>query len=679
MKKLNITAIRITTYTKDKPFQFAGSFESKLNIIRGDNAKGKSTLVQSIFYVLGQEELLGGKNSKVMQSCLRKLIRDDEENEINVLGSSIELQIYNGIDAVTLKRCVDLDGTDDRLIEVTFGDALSNKDLAFKKESMFVHDAGGATNSYHGFHKWLEEFLGWELPSVASAGEKEIKLYTQLIFPAFLIEQKAGWSNYLATSPYFGIRESKKRAIEFLLNLDVSQNEKAKRQNDVKLEYHKKEWQIIYDEIERLIASDFIKIVGLNRNPHTDFDPKEINLVYEKDGVYCNLHEQINKLEQALKSIELTNLPTNNEVEDELNQKLEELLSDIQNLTEEEDKLRSFLALEHAQKRDRQETLKEIEKEIEKNEGALKVKKFGATLESALAAGNCPTCHQEIKDALLPLDIRAIPMSIEDNVKYLKGQKKIFLSYIESCFKTVADLNNDLKRNRKLQDETRERIKAIRLQLTADPRMPSVINLRAQIKQEEDIKKFIGFIEFFNKKIIEISTIHYGYKLALEEKKNLPQNGLSQNDKQKLNSFSEIFRSLLRKFEFQSCNIDFIIISEETYFPIINSSELFNEMLRTDSSASDFVRVMWAYTIGLYLVSEQYQANHPSFIFLDEPAQHSMSDKSSWELFDSLSKISCQSIVADSFNQNDQNFIDTTKGIDFNLIKFDGRLLKRMM
>jgi len=243
-------------------------------------------------------------------------------------------------------------------------------------------------------------------------------------------------------------------------------------------------------------------------------------------------------------------------------------------------------------KKDMQESLKEIDKEIEKNEGALKVKKFGALLESDLAAGNCPTCHQKIRDALLPIDISAIPMSIEDNVKYLKGQKKIFQSYIESCFKNVADLNNSLKRNRKLQDDTRECIRTIRLQLTADPRLPSTTTLREQIKQEDDIKKFDGFLEFFSKTIAQISVIHYDYKLALEEKTRLPQNGLSNDDKIKLDSFSKIFRQLLRKFEFQSCNIDFIKISEETYFPIIDSSELLNEVLRNDSSASDFIRVM---------------------------------------------------------------------------------------
>ena len=508
---LNITAIRITTYTAQEPFVFEESFKSKLNIIRGDNAKGKSTLVQSIFYVLGQEELLGAKNSKVLQSCLRKLLSDDENNEVIVLGSSIELQIFNGTDDVTLKRCASLDGVDDRLIEVTFGAVLLNnnsENSVYRKEPMYVHDAGGATNSYHGFHKWLEEFLGWDLPTVASSGGKEIKLYSQLVFPSFLIEQKAGWSNYLATTPYFGVKESKKRAIEFLLQLDVSKNEKAKRQNEAQLEQYKRDWQAKYEEIERLISSDFISITGFKRYPHTDFDQNNCSLIFEKEVEYCDLKLHISKLEHNLKNKLIEKLPTNYEANGELNKKLDELMLELQNITDEEDKLREFLSIEHAQKREMQESLKEIGTEIDKNKGALKVKQFGASLESALADGNCPTCQQEIKDALLPVDITATPMSIEDNVKYLQGQQKIFKSYIEVSSKTVADLNNSLKQNKALQKEVRESIRAIRLQLTADPRLPSIIDLREQVKLEDTIKRFNGFSDFFNKAINEISAIH---------------------------------------------------------------------------------------------------------------------------------------------------------------------------
>lgn len=207
--------------------------------------------------------------------------------------------------------------------------------------------------------------------------------------------------------------------------------------------------------------------------------------------------------------------------------------------------------------------------------------------------------------------------------------------------------------------------------------MPSVLDIREQVKLEEEIRKFRGYIEFFNKKINDISIICNNYKLALEEKEKLPKNGLSEIDKEKLNYFSKFFKELLTKFSFQSCDIKYIKISEETYFPIIDSVELLNETLRNDSSGSDFTRVMWAYTLGLYLISKEYNANHPSFLLLDEPSQHSISNESTWKLFDCLSKLPCQTIVADSFNNSDKVFEETTHNIDFHLISFEGRLLKR--
>ncbi|MDD2816241.1 MAG: hypothetical protein PHP00_10975 [Thiotrichaceae bacterium] len=675
---LNITAIRITTYTAQGSFIFETDFRTGLNIIRGDNAKGKSTLVQSIFYALGQEELLGGKNSKVMQSCLRKQIRDDEDNEITVHGSSIELQISNGVNEVTLKRSVSLGDKDDRLIEVIFGAALSDKTVVFKKEPKYLHDAGGATNPEYGFHKWLEDFLGWELPSIYSFGEKETKLYCQLVFPAFLIEQKLGWSNYLATSPYFSIKNPKKRAIEFLLQLDISEFERKKRAYEAKLEEYKKMWQSIYDEIRYMVSSNSIDIEGINRSPHVDFNSNNANLIVKKETQYTLLN-YIEHMKQILQIKQSVDIPTNAEANVHLRQKLEETQQELQNLVDEEEQLQGSLSIEHIQKKEITGSLQEIEKDIEKNEGALKVQKFGAdNLDSCMAHDICPTCKQEIKDALLPLDIHAIPMDITDNIKYIKEQKKIFSAYIDSINNTMILIRNSLKSNRKFQEEKIEEIKNIRVQLIADPRLPSLIEIREQIRLEEEIKKLQGYLEFFNEKLLKISELSEKYNLECAEYKNLPKKGLSEKDKEKLHSFTLIFTALLNKFNFQSCSIKHIRISEETYFPIIDSLELLNETLRNDSSGSDFTRVMWAYTLGLYLTSKEYNANHPAFILLDEPSQHSISNKSTWQLFNYLSQLSCQTIVADSFNNSNQVFEETTHNINCHLIKFEGRLLKNL-
>ena len=65
---LRINAIKIEVNTSDGLFGCEYTFNKGLNIIKGDNSSGKSTLFQSILYALGFEELLGGKNEKTMQS-----------------------------------------------------------------------------------------------------------------------------------------------------------------------------------------------------------------------------------------------------------------------------------------------------------------------------------------------------------------------------------------------------------------------------------------------------------------------------------------------------------------------------------------------------------------------------------------------------------------------------------
>jgi predicted ATPase len=68
---LKIRALKIEVNTTSGLFGAEFNFSNGLNIIRGDNSTGKSSLFQSIIYGLGFEELLGGKNEKTMQSALK--------------------------------------------------------------------------------------------------------------------------------------------------------------------------------------------------------------------------------------------------------------------------------------------------------------------------------------------------------------------------------------------------------------------------------------------------------------------------------------------------------------------------------------------------------------------------------------------------------------------------------
>lgn len=76
----------------------------------------------------------------------------------------------------------------------------------------------------------------------------------------------------------------------------------------------------------------------------------------------------------------------------------------------------------------------------------------------------------------------------------------------------------------------------------------------------------------------------------------------------------------LRKYGYKSvANMDEIKLSEESYLPIIEEFDM-----KFDSSASDNIRAIWAYTIALMQTSIEKEGNHPGVIIFDEPNQHSI-------------------------------------------------------
>ena len=102
---LKINAIKIEITTPDGLYGFAQNFQKGLNIIRGNNSSGKSSLFQAILYALGLEELLGGKNEKTMQSVLKDQVEFPDSELHKIIQSDIYLEIENE-EAITIKRAI---------------------------------------------------------------------------------------------------------------------------------------------------------------------------------------------------------------------------------------------------------------------------------------------------------------------------------------------------------------------------------------------------------------------------------------------------------------------------------------------------------------------------------------------------------------------------------------------
>ena len=415
---LKIRAIKLEVNTAKGLFGAEYSFTNGLNIIRGDNSTGKSSLFQSILYGLGFEELLGGKNEKTMQSVLKDQVEFPAGKLHPVNQSFVYLEIENK-EIVTIKRSITSDARKAQLVDVFSGALLTGNKNELPSRPMYIHDKGGASDDTYGFHLFLAEFLNWNLPEVVTTKGELSHLYLQQIAPAFIVEQKSGWSDFFATLPYYAMRNTESRVVEFLLDMDVFENEKRRQTLSSSKQQLSNKWSSLFLSFNKLAEKSGGTLRGLEQIPSiiNSFRSIYIAMVIDEKEITISEFNEQQKAELAQLEKQQTTTVGNNINKNE--DSLKKLSDKLNQLSLNYEMLAPELNYDNEKLKQYRKQLEAVQEDLRKNKGALKVKSLGSELPAETASDSCPTCHQPIKDSLLPSEIKQTPMRIEDNVLFL--------------------------------------------------------------------------------------------------------------------------------------------------------------------------------------------------------------------------------------------------------------------
>lgn len=677
---LKIRAIQIKVQTDNGDYESSFEFDNGLNIIRGNNTSGKSTLFQAVLYGLGMEELLGSKNERTMQSVLRDRVEYPKGTFHNVLQSVVNLEIENK-EIITTQRIVKHNQRSPKLIRIFRGDLLSSPNKSFEFVDTWIHDKGGATNTERGFHFYLEQFLGWKIPDVVYAYNDIRKLYIQTVFPAFIIEQKRGWSEFLATIPYFGIRQAESRAIEFLLDLDVFETKKKKQL----IKEHKNKltqnWGVLFDEFRYLARRGGIEVMGITNKPEEIEEKNSIFPFVYQDDRKVSLSDFVSSLNLELEELNKVPIEAGKKDLEAMNNKIvkrQNTLNEKMYLWED---ITQNLRLSKNQHENYNVQLKKVREELRKNKDAKKIYSLGGDALIDIAESKCPTCNQEIQDSLFAHSEEHIPMNIDENISYVKAQEKMIIAYLSSQEQTIRENERRAADLFKEINDLRAEIRTLKKELIEDERLPSIADIEKKVKLQNRVDFYNKFIIEVNEKIDEIYDLSKDWKQVLIDESKLPKELLSIEDSKKVSMLESKFKQLLSRFEYSSKSAANISISRDPdkqfLFPVVEN-ETMRYNLRYDSSGSDWIRASWSYYCALFKVSQEKDTNHPKFLMLDEPAQQDMSDSSYSELLKELTKYKDgQVLIFSSFHNSEANYREVTEGItDFKLIEVKPKLMK---
>lgn len=630
-----------------------------LTIIAGDNTSGKTTLAKCFYYILGVEEILDGKQnaSSMDKSVYIEFDHKNEDGELEtymVDKSCVFAQLSNSEGKViTVRRTLkDGDKKDFSAVDV-YECAYRERTKETSHTSYYLHSQDDHNeNLPFGYYQYLAKFAGLPIVKVPTRNGKEYDLYLQTLFALDYVEQTRGWTDYFAAIRGYNFLQPKQRIVEYALGLGFDEDSVTKKQLSNQNELLKEEWyRKVRDIVQRLtynnlMVSGLVEDLSKQRGNNEDLQYAVIGEKGTLNEVMAEMERRIGRLNSSLRKTD--------------DQRFDDYNRQLVSFNEKEEQYDVFyrkLQEDYNKKDEITRQIVNIEEEIDRNRNISHV----SNLLNSQHVRVCPTCHREL-DITDDGNLKIGTDDIEGNIRYLTTQKSFLGGLLESLEKTIEEKEIYLAYYKKILLQEKEKLNTAYNEVADHGDMPS-----EQVMMEmTDLKLKLASYNEVSKQVKRMVEEMWPMKEAYDQNRaDIKALGETKDDtgSKELNALQTEFRKLLHSFRYDSNDTRLVTLltddrnSNYLYLPqaLVGG---YMEHLRSVSSASDFVRSVWAYYLALMKVGTQ----HPGFLLFDEPCQHSINETDLKTLFERCAEIDRQIILFCSSEPKTEETINAEKG-----------------
>ena len=622
----HIRFLRLRSITAEGPFGVDLAFSKGLNILSADNTSGKSTCLQALLYALGLERMLSPRREIPLAYAMRDhLLIEKNQPGPRIHESYVALELEETpSEVLAIKRSVK-GGADWRLISNWDAPVFSEPNTQGTQRDFFVRDPGAAQHEA-GFHARLANFLGWDLPQVLTYEGRSVPLYLETLFPLLYVEQKAGWSAIQGPYPtYFRIQDVARRSVEFLLDLDAQRIRLQRRELDQRIAEVKSRWSSARDRVLSLARRMTIRTGGMPAEPRAEmaFEGDLMPEVY-RNSQWVPLSTALTHDRERLAALRAEEIPRVETEAPQLKTALQEAEALLQALTSERQLASRNLNRCRAEMEAVSRRIQQLEEDRRRNHDALKLRKLGSTLGEAASHSACPTCHQQLHGELLPVDAGEA-MTLDENIKFIDSQLSLYRSMRSNLSEQEAALDIEYRAIGMNLDSIRARLRSLRNSLVAPGESPSEATIAERISLEALVREYERFETALGEAQVELAGLASEFVTLLEQQRGLATTDLSRADSSKVQLFSSSVRDQLAEYGFSSFSPAQVGVSPENFRPMVllrdEEGEEVEAELGFEMSASDAIRLKWAYLLGLLELGCRGGTNHPGFLVFDEPRQ----------------------------------------------------------
>ena len=324
--------------------------------------------------------------------------------------------------------------------------------------------------------------------------------------------------------------------------------------------------------------------------------------------------------------------------------------------------------------------LETLEVDLRRNLDAQKLRQLGSTAVDIIADTICPTCHQPMEKELLPEDGVAV-MAIEENVAFVRSQLDMY--------RLIKEVNEDLLQDLRTRhgsvrfelSEVRSSIRALKNDLVRPSRALVWSEVEQVIRSESRVNQLLEIQEEIDGSVDELQSLAMQWVELKEELEGVRTANMSTMDIEKVSSFQDKVQEFLSSFGFLSFGAKEIVLANDDFRPQVVKREDDGERVVRDlgfeASASDGIRLKWAYYLALLEASQRFPMNHVGMLIFDEPGQQQMKDMDlSAFLAQAAESVRRKGQVVVFTSENIENVRDSLKDSRATIHNYDGFMIR---
>nr|WSX77813.1 hypothetical protein OH826_30625 [Streptomyces sp. NBC_00899] len=626
--KTRIRAVKLRVNSVAGPLGATVTFNSGLNILRASNSRGKTQSLQAVVYALGLEPMFGPNAGTALGSALTTQIAYGAPERAVAVQSSwcaVELENANGV--ITVQRTVKNSRIQPNLVQVWRGAAITGDPSGLRHEEYFVRESGSARNP-RGFHRFMADYLDWQLPVIPKYTGGESLLYPEIIFPFLYADQRSWGSAGPRPVTQYQLREPTRRAAEFLLGFAGPETAAQRYRLEDEIKKLRSEWGSKLAAVEATAAAAGGRVVGLpelpvgarGRNgsrPTRATATANARLQVLVDEAWVSDEEVLRTLQEAAAPMPARQVADVGQ--DLTRERLSEQERELTRLSTTAKIVEQNLTLNEKQVAILDGRITALADEKVKNQDIKTLLRLGASIDLLdFGTADCPTCHQPLSN--VEAGHVGPVLDVDATISLLSSQMRTFEEMRRQANEAAAESRASYRAIQRAVDVCRAQIKALQADLVVPEQFPSSGDIAKRVTAEVRLSEFARIRESVQDLLVQMQELADSIFEVRSKLSDLP-NVTPQEDNRRREVLQRLVREQLSDFGFSSYGATLVSIDEETLRP---EREGLN--LDTDASASDVVRTKIAYLNGIREAANALRTQHPGFLMLDEPRQHELDE-----------------------------------------------------